>query len=543
MITPRFKVKTQLSLAFGALVVMVLVVAALSLLSLSSANSKFTDYVHGIQAQSDLASSMRDAVSRRAVAVRNLVLVTEASDIDKELKLVLQADKDVQKDLAVLTQAIAKGGAIPESTRGLLADLSRIESVYGPVARDIVRLATAGQHQAAVAKIDQECRPLLAELTGKAGDFVADAGLRAAETNKATVESFSQQRSILIVACVAALAMAIVSGVIITRRLARALGAEPAELGLAAQRVAGGDLSPLENIHTMTDGSVMASLAAMQRSLAGMVAQVRNASDSIVTGSTEIATGARDLSMRTEQQASALQQTSATMEELSSTVRHNADNALQANQLAQGASTVAQQGGDTVGQVVVTMRGINESARRISEIIGVIDSIAFQTNILALNAAVEAARAGEQGRGFAVVAGEVRNLAQRSAQAAREIKTLITDSVAQVETGSALVERAGRTMEEVVSSIKRVTDIVGEISAASREQSNGVAQVGIAVNQMDEATQQNAALVEESSAAASSLQQQAQELFDAVSTFKLKPASVPTLGMAPRSLRLASPQK
>ena len=543
MITPRFKVKTQLSLAFGALVVMVLVVAALSLLSLSSANSKFTDYVHGIQAQSDLASSMRDAVSRRAVAVRNLVLVTEASDLDKELKLVLQADKDVQKDLAALTQAIAKGGAIPESTRGLLADLTRIESVYGPVARDIVRLATAGQHQAAVAKIDQECRPLLAELTGKAGDFVADAGLRAAETNKATVESFSQQRSILIVACVAALAMAIVSGVIITRRLARALGAEPAELGLAAQRVAGGDLSPLENFHTMTDGSVMASLAAMQRSLAGMVAQVRNASDSIVTGSTEIATGARDLSMRTEQQASALQQTSATMEELSSTVRHNADNALQANQLAQGASTVAQQGGDTVGQVVVTMRGINESARRISEIIGVIDSIAFQTNILALNAAVEAARAGEQGRGFAVVAGEVRNLAQRSAQAAREIKTLITDSVAQVETGSALVERAGRTMEEVVSSIKRVTDIVGEISAASREQSNGVAQVGIAVNQMDEATQQNAALVEESSAAASSLQQQAQELFDAVSTFKLKPASVPTLGMAPRSLRLASPQK
>lgn len=543
MITPRFKVKTQLSLAFGALVVMVLVVAALSLLSLSSANSKFTDYVHGIQAQSDLASSMRDAVSRRAVAVRNLVLVTEASDIDKELKLVLQADKDVQKDLAALTQAIAKGGAIPESTRGLLADLTRIESVYGPVARDIVRLATAGQHQAAVAKIDQECRPLLAELTGKAGDFVADAGLRAAETNKATVESFSQQRSILIVACVAALAMAIVSGVIITRRLARALGAEPAELGLAAQRVAGGDLSPLENFHTMTDGSVMASLAAMQRSLAGMVAQVRNASDSIVTGSTEIATGARDLSMRTEQQASALQQTSATMEELSSTVRHNADNALQANQLAQGASTVAQQGGDTVGQVVVTMRGINESARRISEIIGVIDFIAFQTNILALNAAVEAARAGEQGRGFAVVAGEVRNLAQRSAQAAREIKTLITDSVAQVETGSALVERAGRTMEEVVSSIKRVTDIVGEISAASREQSNGVAQVGIAVNQMDEATQQNAALVEESSAAASSLQQQAQELFDAVSTFKLKPASVPTLGMAPRSLRLASPQK
>ncbi|WP_343591365.1 methyl-accepting chemotaxis protein, partial [Paracidovorax wautersii] len=250
----------------------------------------------------------------------------------------------------------------------------------------------------------------------------------------------------------------------------------------------------------------------------------------------------RDLSVRTEQQASALQQTSATMEELSSTVRHNADNAQQANRLAQGASGVAQQGGEAVDQVVVTMRGINESSRRIAEIIGVIDSIAFQTNILALNAAVEAARAGEQGRGFAVVASEVRSLAQRSAQAAREIKALITDSVTQVEAGSALVERAGRTMEEVVSSIKRVTDIVGEISAASTEQSSGVAQVNLAVNQMDEATQQNAALVEESSAAASSLQQQAQDLFKAVSSFKLQSSSGMALGLSPQSLRLASPQ-
>jgi len=542
MIPIRLKVKTQLSLAFGALVIMVLVVAALSLLSLSSANGKFIGYVHGIEAQSDLASGMRDAVSRRAIAVRNLVLVTAPSDIDKELKLVREADEEVQKDLAALTQAVAKDGAIPESTRGLLNDLTRIESVYGPVARDIVRLAMAGQHQAAVTKIDKECRPLLAELTGKAGDFVADAGVRATKMEEATVESFSHQRSILTVACLAALALAIVSGVVITSRLARALGAEPAELGLAAQRVAEGDLSPLESTHALTDGSVMASLAAMQRSLASMVAQVRHASDSIVTGSTEIAAGARDLSLRTEQQASALQQTSATMEELSSTVRHNADNAQQANRLAQGASGVAQQGGEAVDQVVVTMRGINESSRRIAEIIGVIDSIAFQTNILALNAAVEAARAGEQGRGFAVVASEVRSLAQRSAQAAREIKALITDSVTQVEAGSALVERAGRTMEEVVSSIKRVTDIVGEISAASTEQSSGVAQVNLAVNQMDEATQQNAALVEESSAAASSLQQQAQDLFKAVSSFKLQPPSGMALGLSPQSLRLASPQ-
>ncbi len=535
----RLKVKTQLGLAFGALVFMVLVVSLLSLRSLGSATENFAGYVQGVEAQSDLASGMRDAVSRRAIAVRNLVLVTDRRESDKEIALVRKADEDVQTDLAALKRAIAQDTSAPDSTRRLLGDLERIEAVYGPVARDIVRMAVSGEHQSAVTKINNECRPLLAQLTGKASEFVADAGRRSTLAEEAAQASLASQRRILIAACIAALALAIASGLFITRRLARSLGAEPAELGLAAQRVAEGDLSPLEDTHALAAGSVMASLAAMQRSLAGMVAQVRNASDSIVTGSTEIATGARDLSMRTEQQASALQQTAATMDELSSTVRHNADNAQQANQLAQGASGVAQQGGEAVSQVVTTMRGINESSRRIADIIGVIDSIAFQTNILALNAAVEAARAGDQGRGFAVVAGEVRSLAQRSANAAREIKTLITDSVTQVEAGSALVERAGRTMEEVVASIRRVTDIVGEISAASSEQSNGVSQVGIAVNQMDDATQQNAALVEESSAAARSLQQQAQDLFDAVSIFKLQPQR-PALGQSSAPLQLAS---
>ncbi len=535
----RLKVKTQLGLAFGALVFMVLVVSLLSLRSLGSATENFAGYVQGVEAQSDLASGMRDAVSRRAIAVRNMVLVTDRRESDKEIALVRKADEDVQTDLAALKRAIAQDTSAPDSTRRLLGDLERIEAVYGPVARDIVRMAVSGEHQSAVTKINNECRPLLAQLTGKAGEFVADAGRRSTLAEEAAQASLASQRRILIAACIAALALAIASGLFITRRLARSLGAEPAELGLAAQRVAEGDLSPLEDTHALAAGSVMASLAAMQRSLAGMVAQVRNASDSIVTGSTEIATGARDLSMRTEQQASALQQTAATMDELSSTVRHNADNAQQANQLAQGASGVAQQGGEAVSQVVTTMRGINESSRRIADIIGVIDSIAFQTNILALNAAVEAARAGDQGRGFAVVAGEVRSLAQRSANAAREIKTLITDSVTQVEAGSALVERAGRTMEEVVASIRRVTDIVGEISAASSEQSNGVSQVGIAVNQMDDATQQNAALVEESSAAARSLQQQAQDLFDAVSIFKLQPQR-PALEQPAGLLRLAS---
>ncbi|MFN4349858.1 MAG: methyl-accepting chemotaxis protein [Hylemonella sp.] len=265
------------------------------------------------------------------------------------------------------------------------------------------------------------------------------------------------------------------------------------------------------------------------------VATVRSSAGSMDVACAEIASGNHDLSARTESQASALQQTAASMEELSSTVKQNADNARTANQLAQSASTVAVQGGEVVAQVVDTMKGINDSSRKIADIISVIDGIAFQTNILALNAAVEAARAGEQGRGFAVVASEVRSLAGRSAEAAKEIKTLITDSVGRVEQGSALVDQAGSTMSEVVASIRRVTDIMGEISAASSEQTKGVSQVGEAVTQIDQATQQNAALVEEMAAAASSLKSQAQELVQAVSVFKgaqgqstaVAPASAP----------------
>ena len=259
--------------------------------------------------------------------------------------------------------------------------------------------------------------------------------------------------------------------------------------------------------------------------MAQAVAAVRASAGSMEVASSEIAQGNQDLSARTEQQASSLQQTASSMEELSSTVKQNADNARQANQLAQSASTVAVQGGEVVAQVVDTMKGINESSRKINDIISVIDGIAFQTNILALNAAVEAARAGEQGRGFAVVASEVRSLAGRSADAAKEIKTLITDSVERVEQGSALVDQAGSTMDEVVASIRRVTDIMGEISAASAEQNSGVAQVGQAVTQIDQATQQNAALVEEMAAAAASLRGQANDLVQNVAVFKVDQGS------------------
>ncbi len=312
-----------------------------------------------------------------------------------------------------------------------------------------------------------------------------------------------------------------VIGFIVRRSLSQ-LGAEPAEATRLAQDVAKGDLSQHISLKAGDTQSMMAQLKYMQESLAGVVGNVRRGSEGVATASIEIAQGNSDLSARTEHQASALEETAASMEQLDATVKQNAENARQANKLAQSASEVASQGGEVVSQVVATMKGINESSHKISEIISVIDGIAFQTNILALNAAVEAARAGEQGRGFAVVATEVRSLAGRSAQAAREIKGLISASVDRVEQGTLLVDKAGATMQQVVGSIRRVTDIMGEISAASDEQSNGVAQVGEAIRQMDQVTQQNAALVQEMSAAADRLNSQAQELVQTVAVFKLQ---------------------
>ncbi len=307
-------------------------------------------------------------------------------------------------------------------------------------------------------------------------------------------------------------------GFFMIRGISRAIRQATAMTGA----VAAGDLTADTQIRGADEIAVLLkALVGMKDSLIGVVATVRVGSQSVATASAEIAQGNHDLSARTESQASALEQTSAAMEQLGATVVNNAESAAQANQLALNASTVAVQGGQVVGQVVETMKGINDSSRKIADIISVIDGIAFQTNILALNAAVEAARAGEQGRGFAVVASEVRSLAGRSAEAAKEIKGLINDSVKRVEQGSALVDRAGLTMTEVVNAIKRVTDLMGEISSASKEQSIGVAQVGEAITQMDQATQQNAALVEEMAAAASSLKAQAGDLVGTVALFKL----------------------
>jgi methyl-accepting chemotaxis protein-1 (serine sensor receptor) len=345
------------------------------------------------------------------------------------------------------------------------------------------------------------------------------------------VARYETFRLIAIASIVLGLALGWIFGLALLRSLSRSLN----NAVKIAHAVAKGDLT--QTIYSNGKDEVaqlLKALEAMTQSLVSVVSNVRQGSEGVATASAEIAQGNNDLSARTEQQASALEQTAASMEELGSTVRQNADSARTANQLAVSASTIAVEGGNVVGQVVETMRDINASSRKISDIISVIDGIAFQTNILALNAAVEAARAGEQGRGFAVVASEVRSLAGRSADAAKEIKSLINASVERVEHGTSLVDQAGVTMAEVVSSIKRVTDIMGEISAASNEQALGVAQVGEAVSQMDQTTQQNAALVEEMAAAASSLKSQAQELVQTVAVFHLDNTAAPRASAAPR---------
>jgi methyl-accepting chemotaxis protein len=352
-----------------------------------------------------------------------------------------------------------------------------------------------------------------------------EAGSRIVEQTGADIGEATQKQQHAILASFGAMVLTVLAGlagaVMFSRFITRKLGGEPDDAREAARQIATGNLGVDLHVRPGDTHSLMAAMKAMADSLARIVGQVRSSSDSIATGSAQIAAGNADLSQRTEEQARALQETAAAMEELSATVRQNAENAREASELAAGASSIALKGGDVVGLVVETMRGINESSRKIGDIIGIIDGIAAQTNILALNAAVEAARAGEQGRGFAVVATEVRSLAQRSAQAAREIQALIAASVERVGHGNALVDEAGATMTQIVGAIQRVSCIVGEISTASAEQSTGVEQIGEAVSQMDQTTQQNAALVEQSAEAAESLRQQAARLVDSVAQFRL----------------------
>ncbi len=511
-------VRLRLTLAFGGIAALALLVSVLSLMALNAANQRFMDYIDGLNARSTLASHVQDAVNRRAIAARNLVLVSKPEDLAIETANVKKAHEEVQSSLAKLTQMMVSATHTAAQARQLVADIDRIEQRYGPVAQSIVELALQGRHAEAIAKMNDECRPLLAELlkASRAYEDVTEA--RTAELKQEAEDAYLAQKIKLIAVSLVAIGAALLAGWLVARSITTPLGRAVA----VADCIAGGDLGNRIEVASRDEtGQLLRSLDRMQSGLVKTVQAVLSSADGVASASTQIAQGNLDLSSRTEHQASALEETSASMEQLGSTVRQNSDNARQANQLAQSASEIAVKGGEMVAQVVDTMKGINDSSRRIADIIGVIDGIAFQTNILALNASVEAARAGEQGRGFAVVAAEVRSLAVRSAEAAKEIKGLITTSVDRVEQGSVQVDQAGVTMNEVVAGIRRVTDIMGEISAASVEQSAGVGQVGEAVMQMDQATQQNAALVEQMAAAATSLKDQAQELIQSVAVFKL----------------------
>ncbi|MET0981004.1 MAG: methyl-accepting chemotaxis protein [Telluria sp.] len=355
----------------------------------------------------------------------------------------------------------------------------------------------------------------------------------------AATAMYQSSRMMMLMLVLGSAAAGIGLGVLLTRSLTRELGGEPAYASAIAGRIAAGDLTVAVDLRQGDGNSMLFAMKTMRDSLASIVGQVRSGTDTIASASNQIASGNLDLSARTEQQASSLEETASSMEELTSTVKQNADNARQANQLASSASEVAGRGGAVVSQVVDTMASINESSKKIVDIIGVIDGIAFQTNILALNAAVEAARAGEQGRGFAVVASEVRTLAQRSAAAAKEIKQLIGDSVSKVDAGAKLVGHAGATMEEIVASVRSVTDIMGEITAASQEQTAGIEQINMAVSQMDQVTQQNASLVEEAAAAAEAMQEQATKLAQVVSVFKLDTAAAPSVAVPARAVTAA----
>ena len=452
-------------------------------------------------------------VTRASLQLRHAMLSRTPEE-----RAATMADVTEKRKQIGLMMAEYEKATYSDEGRARLAAIVPLMDKFWQVADANVDFIQKGQMSEAFAFLVDKTIPVRNELLGKLNEGVNfyESALHA---DVAAIKRESQATLNWLVGLSIAVVITLVFS---TWYVALVLRRRVAESLAVAERVRDGDFT-LPVVDTARDEftPLMAALAAMQSALSNIVTVVRGNADSVATASAQIAQGNADLSQRTEEQASALEETAASMEQLATTVKQNADNASQANQLAQGASVVALRGGEVVSQVVETMKGINTSSQRIVDIIGTIDGIAFQTNILALNAAVEAARAGEQGRGFAVVAGEVRNLAQRSAEAAKEIKGLITASVVQVEEGSELVDRAGATMQEVVKSIRSVTDLMGEISSASVEQSSGVSQIGHAVSQMDQATQQNAALVEESAAAAVSLKSQALELVQTMAVFRL----------------------
>jgi methyl-accepting chemotaxis protein len=509
----QMKISTRLTLAFAVMALAMAVLGGLAIYKVVGVQDAFKTVMDDRYPKIRIAGDIKSVNNEVSQALRNLFVMSDPADIKAQYEVINGSSKRTNANMDKLKETIAS-----EAGKAAFAKLVEARAAYRAPRDHVIELLRANKMDEAKLALVKEVRPVqiaymdrLEDLITLQDKLMSDNGTEVnamVESTKLTVASL----------LAAAFALACVLAVWIIRSTTRPI----VEAVGIARAVAAGDLAMEIRADGRNEtGLLLAALHEMKTRLATTVGEVRRNAEGVATASAQIAQGNNDLSSRTEQQAASLEETAASMEELNATVRQNADNARQANQLAAAASAVAIQGGDVVGEVVGTMKGINDSSKKIADIIGVIDGIAFQTNILALNAAVEAARAGEQGRGFAVVASEVRSLAQRSAEAAKDIKTLISASVERVEHGTALVDRAGTTMQEVVTSIRRVTDIMGEISAASTEQSSGVAQVGEAVTQMDRATQQNAALVEESAAAAESLKTQADRLVDAVAVFKL----------------------
>ena len=508
----KLKIGTRLYVAFFILLVLLCISSVVGWKALTKQKNQIFEITEVFQEKISLSIKMRNNLNVVVRSINNYVLFKEPESRKKSLERITEARGNV--DAAIYALGMAMQG---EEEKKAYEAILEHRKIARPYLKKVIEQIDAGSDDEAIAtlKIGQEKVDNWFMTITQMVDLQ-----RKSSANYNEMVQTDSKFSINLIFIIALISIAL--GTLLAWLITRSVTQPINEAIRITEVVAAGDLTANIDTHSHDEtGQLMTALKSMNDSLVSIVKQVRTSTDAIATGSSEIAAGNMDLSSRTEQQAGSLEETASSMEELTSTVRQNADNARQANQLAVTASDVATRGGSIVTQVVDTMGSINTSSKKIVDIIGVIDGIAFQTNILALNAAVEAARAGEQGRGFAVVASEVRSLAQRSAAAAKEIKELIGNSVEQVEIGTKLVDQAGATMMEVVESVKRVTDVVSEITAASQEQTSGIDQINIAITQMDQVTQQNAALVEEAASAAESLQNQANVLVDAVSVFKL----------------------